>query len=56
MARNVGLARDPDIAGGAVGKKGLSVQTGCASVKESDKEKESDRRRMLWWEIMFYDA
>jgi hypothetical protein len=46
LARNAGLARDPDIADGVgeIGKKGSSVH----SSKES--------RRMLWWEIMFYDT
>lgn len=59
MARNSGLARDPDIPDKFVdGKKGLSVQAGSAAVgvKDIGREKEKDRRRMLWWEIMFYDT
>lgn len=70
LARNTGLARDPDITdgiangdGNASGKRKLngtpvSVPSGHpnGNLKDSWRERERDRRRMLWWEIMFYDT
>jgi len=58
-ARNMGLGRDVPARSGAAGrtapKNRPSTLSSTGKDKDGKEEKKEEWRRLLWWDVLFYD-